>query len=121
VGLPNIAPENGAIGGRIRDCHDAERDSWPIADVRLGLAAPGRSFVYFNNLEDDTVPLIDRETTDILGRFAALDVPAGWNRIAGAARVDGQVVTIGSVPVYVAPSSLSIISWPGALPYWRQR
>lgn len=121
VGLPNIAPENGAVGGRIRDCHDGQRDSWPISEVRLGLANPGRSFVYFNNLEDDTVPLIDRETTDILGRFAALDVPTGWNRIAGAARVDGQVVTIGSVPVYVAPNSLSIVSWPGLQPYWRQR
>jgi hypothetical protein len=121
VGLPAIAPEHGAVGGRVRDCATGERDAWPIADVRLGLAAPGSAIVYFNNLEDDTVPLIDRETTDILGRFAALDVPAGWNRIAGAARVDGQVVTIGSVPVYVAPNSLSIVSWPGTQPYWRQR
>lgn len=121
VGLPDMAPDNGAVGGRVRDCDPGDRDSWPIADVRLALANPGRSIVYFNNLEDDTVPLIDRETTDILGRFAALDVPAGWNRIAGAARVDGQVVTIGGVPVYVAPNTLSIVSWPGTQPFWRQR
>jgi len=120
VGQPPIAPENGAVGGRLRDCQ-SNRDSWPIADVRLGLANPGPAIVYFNNLEDDTVPLIDRETTDILGRFAALDVPAGWNRIAGAARVDGQLVTVGGVPVFVAPNSLSIVSWPGTQPYWRQR
>lgn len=120
VGLPPMDVKNGAVGGRVRDCGVA-RDDWPVADVRLGLAAPGKSIVYFNNLEDDTVPLIDRETTDILGRFAALDVPAGWNRIAGAARVDGQVVTVGGVPVYVVPNSLSIVSWPGTEPYWRQR
>jgi len=120
VGLPAMSPDNGAVGGRVRDCHGA-RDSWPIGDVRLGLAAPGRSIVYFNDLEDDTVPLIDRETTDILGRFAALDVPAGWNRIAGAARVDGQLVTVGGVPVYVVPNALSIVSWPGTQPYWRQK
>ena len=120
VGLPPMDVKNGAVGGRVRDCGDA-RDDWPVADVRLGLAAPGKSIVYFNNLEDDTVPLIDRETTDILGRFAALDVPAGWNRIAGAARVDGQVVTVGGAPVYVVPNSLSIVSWPGTEPYWRQR
>lgn len=120
VGLPAMSPDNGAIGGRVRDCHGA-RDSWPIGDVRLGLAAPGRSIVYFNDLEDDTVPLIDRETTDILGRFAALDVPPGWNRIAGAARVDGQLVTVGGVPVYVVPNALSIVSWPGTQPYWRQK
>ena len=120
VGLPPMDVKNGAVGGRVRDC-GVDRDDWPVADVRLGLAAPGKSIVYFNNLEDDTVPLIDRETTDILGRFAALDVPAGWNRIAGAARVDGQVVTVGGAPVYVVPNSLSIVSWPGTEPYWRQR
>lgn len=121
VGLPDMSPDNGAVGGRVRDCQLADRDSWPIGDVRLGLAGPGRSIVYFNDLEDDTVPLIDRQTTDILGRFAALDVPSGWNRIAGAARVDGQVVTVGGVPVYVVPNALSIVSWPGTQPYWRQR
>lgn len=120
VGLPDIAPENGAIGGRIRDCAGTRDVSWPIADVRLGLANPGRSIVYFNDLEDDTVPLIDRESTDIIGRFAALDVPPGWNRMAGAARVDGEIVSIGGVPVYVIPGALSIVSWPGTTPYWRQ-
>jgi hypothetical protein len=121
VGLPDIAPENGAVGGRIRDCGDARKTSWPVSNARLGLATPGRAFVYFNDLEDDTVPLIDRDSTDIIGRFAALDVPAGWNQIAGSARVDGQVVTIGATPVYVAPNMLSIVSWPGTRPYWRQR
>ena len=121
VGLPDMAPGNGAIGGRIRDCQDDRPYAWPISEVRLGLANPGSGIVYFNNLEDDTVPLIDRQTTDILGRFAALDVPAGWNKIGGAARVDGQVVSIGAVGVYVIPSSLSIVSWPGTQPYWRQQ
>ncbi len=121
VGLPDMAPTNGAIGGRIRDCQDDRPYAWPISEVRLGLANPGTGIVYFNNLEDDTVPLIDRQTTDILGRFAALDVPAGWNKMGGAARVDGQVVSIGAVGVYVIPNSLSIVSWPGTQPYWRQQ
>jgi hypothetical protein len=121
VGLPDIDVENGAIGGRIRDCAGTREVSWPVADVRLGLANPGRAIVYFNDLEDDTVPLIDRESTDIIGRFAALDVPPGWNRMAGAARVDGAVVSIGAAPVYVMPGALSIVSWPGTTPYWRQQ
>jgi hypothetical protein len=121
VGLPDMSPNNGAIGGRIRDCQGDRPYAWPISEVRLNLAQPGSGIVYFNNLEDDTVPLIDRQTTDILGRFAALDVPAGWNRMAGAARVDGQVVSVGSTAVYVIPNSLSIVSWPGSQPYWRQQ
>lgn len=121
VGLPDMSPNNGAIGGRIRDCQGDRPYAWPISEVRLNLARPGSGIVYFNNLEDDTVPLIDRQSTDILGRFAALDVPAGWNRMAGAARVDGQVVSVGSTPVYVIPNALSIVSWPGSQPYWRQQ
>jgi hypothetical protein len=56
-----------------------------------------------------------------LGRFAALDVPAGWNKLAGSARVDGQVESIGAIDVYVIPNSLSIVSGPGRQPYWRQQ
>lgn len=123
VSIPEIPLEHGAIGGRVRDCRGvtAGTEGWPIADVVLELANPAAKMVYFNDLEDDTVPLVDRETTDIIGRFAALDVEPGWNRIAGSARVNGEVVSIGGADVYVMPNSLSIISWPGSQPHWRQR
>lgn len=121
VGMTSGIPlEHGVIGGRIRDCEAAGEDAWPIANVRLNLANKAVAIVYFNNLEDDTVPLIERETTDILGRFAALDVEPGWNIISGSARVESGVVSIGSAPVYVFPNALSIVSWPGSQPYWRQ-
>ncbi len=120
VQLSDIPKSNGAVGGRVRDCRSADRDSWPISEVLLDLANPAKAVVYFNDLEDDTVPLIDRETSNILGRYAALDIPAGWNTISGSARVGGEVVSIGSVPVYVIPNSLSIVGWPGRQPYWRQ-
>lgn len=122
VSIPDIPVEHGVVGGRVRDCRRGSGiDGWPIADAVLELAKPARKMVYFNDLEDDTVPLVDRETTDIIGRFAALDVEPGWNRIAGSARVNGAVVTIGGADVYVIPNSLSIVSWPGSQPYWRQR
>ena len=145
-----IAPENGVIGGRVRDCRvevvcvdasgaeggscvlDADCDlpsgetceggraSWPLGGVTIGLAQPAAQIVYFNNLEDDTVPLDFRTTTNILGRYAALDVPAGYNRIAGAARGDAEVVSVGGASVYVVPGALSIIGWPGHQPHWKQ-
>ncbi|MGB0590364.1 MAG: hypothetical protein ACPGU1_11850 [Myxococcota bacterium] len=146
-----IAPENGVIGGRVRDCRvegvcvdaggaegescvldsdcDSEtgeetcsggRASWPLGGVAIGLAQPAAQIVYFNNLEDDTVPLDFRTTTNILGRYAALDVPAGYNQIAGVARDDAEVVSVGGASVYVVPGALSIIGWPGHQPHWKQ-
>jgi len=121
VGLTaGITDGHGVVGGRVRDCRGDDRDSWPIGDVTIGLANPPIKTVFFNNLEDDTVPLIDRESTNILGRFAALDIAPGWNRIAGAARVGDTVVSVGSAPVYVFPNALTIVSWPGRQPFWRQ-
>ena len=96
------------------------RASWPLGGVSIGLAEPAAEIVYFNNLEDDTVPLDFRTTTNILGRFAALDVPAGMNRIAGVARLNDEVVSVGGAGVYVVPDALSIIGWPGQQPHWKQ-
>jgi len=121
VGLSDIPITNGGIGGRVRDCHDGTRESWPITDVRINLAQKAQKVIYFNNLEDDTVPLVDRETTNIHGRFAALDIPSGWNAIAGVARIAGELRTIGAQRIYIFPDSLTIASWPGYNPFWRQK
>jgi hypothetical protein len=121
VGLGDIPPENGAIGGRVRDCQQADRPAWPIHEVRVGLARPAEKVVYFNNLEDDTVPLVDRQTTHVHGRYAALNIEAGWNVISGSVRLGDAVRSVGSIPVYVFPNALSIASWPGVNPHWRQK
>jgi hypothetical protein len=103
--------EESCVGGRA---------SWSMGGVAIGLAQPAAQIVYFNNLEDDTVPLDFRTTTNILGRYAALDVPAGDNRIAGVGRIDAEVVSVGGASVYVVPGALSIIGWPGHQPHWKQ-
>lgn len=120
VGLADIPEANGAIGGRVRDCQTASRPAWPITEAKVGLARPAEKVVYFNNLEDDTVPLVDRVTTNIHGRFAALDIASGWNVIAGVARIGGTLETLGAMQVYVFPDALTIASWPGDSPFWRQ-
>jgi hypothetical protein len=121
VGLGDVPPERGVLGGRIRDCRTDDRDSWAIGNVTLGLASPPKKFVFFNELEDDTVPLDDRTETNILGRFAALDVEPGWNALAGYASIGGESVEMGSLPVYVFPNSLTVVTWPGLQPFWSQK
>lgn len=120
VGLSDIPPGHGAIGGRVRDCQAASRPAWPITDARVELARRAEKVVYFNNLEDDTVPLVNRLTTNIHGRFAALDIDAGWNVIAGVARIGESLESLGAMRVYVFPGALTIASWPGDRPFWRQ-
>jgi hypothetical protein len=122
VGLPEIKPDHGVVGGRVRDCRIAgTRDSWSVAEVSLALARPARKVVYYNDLEDDTVPLPDESSTDILGRFAALDIGTGWNTLSGVARLGTELVSMGGVEVYVFPDSLTVVSFPGRQPYWQQQ
>lgn len=119
--IGDIPPQRGVIGGRVRDCRvPGIRDSWPIGEASLGLANPPSTFAYFNNLEDNTVPVVERVTTNILGRYAALDIEPGWNRIAGSIDAEGGLTTVGGIDVFVVPNALSIVSWPGLKPYWKQ-
>jgi len=148
AGIGDIPEENGALGGRVRDCRvvgvcgsdagvtgeactldsdcaagescDGGRASWPIGGATIGLAEPAAAVVYFNNLEDDTVPLDFRTTTNVLGRYAALDIPAGWNQVAGVVRLEDEVVSVGGASVYIVPGALSVVGWPGLQPHWKQ-
>ena len=114
-----IAPGNGAIGGRIRDCASAGaagRPSWHIAEATVGFGTSPSKVGYFNAYEEDTLPVPDRTTTNILGRYVGLDVTPGPNWITGTILQGGKTVTLGSHPVYVLPSSLSVVSFPGVVP-----
>jgi hypothetical protein len=111
-----IKKNNGAIGGRIRDCRTADRDSYTLGEATVGLATLGSATGYFNDDEEDTVPLLDSNDTDIYGRFAAVDVPSGPNAVGAAILYDGVVTPLGSESVYVIPDSLSVVSFPGKQP-----
>lgn len=117
MGLNDIRYGYGVIGGRIRDCGvDGGRGGWPIHKATVGLGVPAQGIAYFNDNEDDTVPVKTRSYTDTIGRFAAVDVPPGPNRLSAMAKVDGTVKSLGGFDVYVVPNSLTIISTPGRIP-----
>ena len=114
-----IKAGNGAIGGRVRDCAtagDAGRASWYIYEATVGFGNEPSKIGYFNELEEDTLPVPSRSATNILGRYAGLDVVPGPNVITGTVLQDGKLVSLGSYPIYVFPSGLSIVSFPGAVP-----
>jgi hypothetical protein len=117
MGLNDIRYGYGVIGGRIRDCGKSDgRGGWPIHKATVGLGVAAQGIAYFNDNEDDTVPVKTRIYTDTLGRFAAVDVPPGPNRLAAMVKVDDKVTPLGGQDVYVVPNSLTIISTPGRVP-----
>ncbi|GMV39777.1 MAG: hypothetical protein AMXMBFR64_14930 [Myxococcales bacterium] len=114
-----IATGNGAIGGRIRDCAiegASGRPSWHIAEATVGFGTPPSKTGYFNALEEDTLPVPERSSTNILGRYVGLDVAPGPNFVTATILQGGAAVSLGGHPVYVLPSSLSVVSFPGVVP-----
>jgi hypothetical protein len=111
-----IKANHGAVGGRVRDCPTAARRGYTLGNVSLGLDSPGTATGYFNNNEEDTVPLLNRTSTDIFGRFTIVDVKPGPNRIAGLARQGESFVSLGAESFFLPPDSLVIVTFPGKLP-----
>lgn len=117
LGLPDIQDGNGVVGGRIRDCGVADkRGGFPIHNAKLGMGVPPTGLAFFNDNEDDTVPIKSKSATDTLGRFAAVDLPPGANRVSATVQVGADTLKLGSQNVFVIPGSLTIVSLPGRIP-----
>ena len=59
----------------------------------------------------------NRTKTNIIGRYAAVGVPPGPNRVAVVGRIAGKQEVLGTADVFVIPNALVIISIPGMVPY----
>lgn len=117
MGLQEIDTGNGVIGGRIRDCGVASgRGGWAIHNAKIGLGVKAQGIAFFNDSEDDTVPVKTSAATDLLGRYAAVDIPPGPNRLSATVLTGGKTVQLGAMDVYVIPNSLTICSLPGRVP-----
>jgi hypothetical protein len=112
--VPGIKKMNGALGGRVRDCRTDSRDSFTLGNASIGLKVPGAAIGYFNDDEENTVPLLESTGTDVYGRFTVVDIAPGLNRVA-ASILDGDnnVVSLGSEEIVIVPDSLTIVSFPG--------
>ncbi len=116
LGMASIATGDGVVGGRIRDCGTAARGGFPIHDAKIAMGVAPAGYAFFNDNEDDTVPIHTKQSTDTLGRFAAVDLVPGANRISATAQVNGALVNLGSQNVFVVPNALMIVSLPGRIP-----
>ena len=113
-----IKSGNGAVGGRIRDCGDMadDRKAWNLYEATVGFATLPDKIGYFNDKEEDSLPDPNRTSTNIHGRYTGLDIVPGPNIVSGALRVGDTTVSLGAVPIYVFPNSLSVVSLPGTVP-----
>ena len=115
--LGGISDGHGVIGGRVRDCGTSKRRSWSLVNAKLGVGIPPEGLTYFNDSETDTVPNKSRTETNLLGRYAAVGIPAGPNRVAALGKIGGKDVPLAATDMYVIPNSLVIVSLPGFVPY----
>ncbi len=120
-----IQDGNGAIAGRINDCGEAGRTidldgqtytidaPLPIANATVNLAHDGARLTYFNGNPDDTLPEPSRTTTNVLAVYAGIDVPGGPNTISNLGRLDGELVPLGTRPIFLPPRSVAIATFEG--------
>jgi hypothetical protein len=115
--LGGISDGDGVIGGRVRDCGSGDRRSWSMVNAKVGIGIPPEGLTYFNDSEVSTVPNKSRTETNLIGRYAAVGIPAGPNRVAALGKLNGKDVPLAATDVFVIPNSLVIVSLPGYVPY----
>lgn len=119
VGRPNVDDRNGASAGVVRDCGSETRNPWAIVHATVGIAfARGSVLSYFNGNPDNRLPLAGRIDSNVLGTFAAIDLPAGPNRIApiicaGDCENRDNLVFAGGKNVFQTPKSVIIATFEG--------
>ena len=119
VGRPNADDRNGAVAGVVRDCGTDTRNPWAIVHATVGIAFnQGSVLAYFNGNPDDRLPLPSRVDTNLLGTFAAIDLPAGPNRVApvicaGDCADRENLVFAGGKNVFQTPKSVIIATFEG--------
>ena len=120
VGLAGgIDDTHGAVAGAIRDCGGDDRNPWAIVHATVGISFNERSVLaYFNGNPDDRLPFPGRADTNVLGTYAAIDLPPGPNRVApiictGDCADRDDYVFAGGKNVFQTPKSVIIATFEG--------
>lgn len=124
VGFPaGIDDRNGAVAGAIRDCGTAERPPNNIVHATVGFAFLDRltQLAYFNGNPNNKLPQPGRLDTNVLGLFAAINLPPGPNRVSpvictencGPDAGEPSYTFVGSRNVFQTPKSVIIATFEG--------
>ena len=120
VGLAGgIDDTHGAVAGVIRDCGGDDRNPWSIVHATVGISFNESSVLaYFNGNPDDRLPFPGRTDTNVLGTYAAIDLPPGPNRVApvictGDCADREDYVFAGGKNVFQTPKSVIIATFEG--------
>lgn len=129
AGFPGgIDAVNGAVAGAVRDCGNSERAPLNVVHATAGFSftAPDTRIVYFNGNPNDRLPANGRIDSNVLGLFAAINLPAGPNRVAAAICTENCVpgdpantgdpayTLAGARNVFQTPKSIIIATFEGA-------
>jgi hypothetical protein len=115
AGINNITAGNGAIGGEIHDCGNIR-----LQNASVGVSAPARALVYFDDDEDDPLPDTSRIGTGKTALYAALDMAPGFVRMSADGYLNGKLVSLGYYDVRVFPNSVTAVSLQGLRPFQEQ-
>ena len=119
VGLATgIDETHGALAGVIRDCGTADRDPWPVVHGTVGISFDATKLAYFNGNPNDTLPLPGRIDTNVLGTYAAIDLPSGPNRVSpvicvGDCSSEEDFFFAGTLNTFQTPKSIIIATFEG--------
>jgi len=126
VGFPGgIDDTRGAIAGAIRDCGiSGERAPYNIIHATVGIAfeSPDTILAYFNGNPDNRLPQPGRIDTNQDGLYAAINLPAGPNRVSPVictencgpgASGEPSYTFAGGRNVFQTPKSVIIVTFQG--------
>ncbi len=98
------------------------RVPWTVVGATVGLTRQATKIAYFQGREGDNLPQPGRRYTNVLGTYAAIDLPAGPVTAVAVVGDGAGVRLAGQATVFVAPGTVSILSfrggWTGHFPWY---
>ena len=93
-----------------------------MVGATVGLTRQATKIAYFQGREGDNLPQPGRRYTNVLGTYAAIDLPAGPVTAVAVVGDGAGVRLAGQATVFVAPGTVSILSfrggWTGHFPWY---
>ena len=87
---------------------------WTVVGATVGLTTEATNIAYFQGNEEDNVPQPGRRYTNLLGTYAAIDLPAGEVQAFVLVAEGSSASTVAQARIFVAPGTVSILAFRGA-------